>query len=106
MGSRWETQSPTRISEDVRLELARRFSPDDVDDASATLGAMTLPLDDSQANRDRVHLAAILRSGGSLSALRDAVALAETDWRDLLVAAGLENSDWRDVLRKHGIAIP
>jgi hypothetical protein len=103
------TAGPTdapRISEVVRLELAKRFSVDEVASATATLEGLTLPCDDSQAGRDRIQLAAILRSGGRLSALREAVTLTEIDWRDLLVAAGLENADWREVLRRQGVPIP
>ena len=33
-------------------------------------------------------------SQGDLSRLRDALALAATDWRDLLVRAGLGDDDW------------
>jgi hypothetical protein len=103
------TVTPTSTmgaSELVRLELAKRFSPDDVGPATAALEALSLQVGDSTGGRDRIHLAAVLRSGGSVSALRDAIALAQIDWRDLLVAAGLGNSDWREVLRRHGMAIP
>jgi hypothetical protein len=37
---------------------------------------------------DRVRFAALKLSGGSLDKLREAVQLARTDWRDLLVEAG------------------
>jgi hypothetical protein len=101
------TRTPTmRVSEIVRLELAKRFSPEELRPATAALEWMTLPLGDSQTGRERIQLAAILRSGGRLSALREAVTLAEVDWRDLLVAAGLEHADWPEVLRRHGVPIP
>lgn len=37
---------------------------------------------------DRVRFAAIRFSGGELSRLYEAIELAKTDWRDLLVASG------------------
>lgn len=40
---------------------------------------------------ERVRYAALRLSGGNISKLRSAVALAKTDWRDLLVAAGFAN---------------
>jgi len=40
---------------------------------------------------DRVRLAVLKLSGGELQRLRDTVALAKTDWRDVLVAAGFGN---------------
>lgn len=41
---------------------------------------------------DRVQLAAIRGSGWSLYKIKEAAALANRDWRDLLVAAGFANS--------------
>jgi hypothetical protein len=37
---------------------------------------------------ERVRFAALKLSGGELARLRDAVNLAKTDWRDLLIASG------------------
>jgi hypothetical protein len=37
---------------------------------------------------ERVQIAALKQSGGDLDALIQAIELAQTDWRDLLVAAG------------------
>jgi len=37
---------------------------------------------------DRFRFAALKLSGGDLKKLRDALALAKADWRDLLMAAG------------------
>jgi hypothetical protein len=46
------------------------------------------------AGIERVQAAAVLLAGGSLAELREAVVLGRTDWRDLLVAAGLAHDDW------------
>lgn len=40
---------------------------------------------------ERIRSAAVRVSGGDLMELRRALALAATDWRDLLVAAGFAN---------------
>ena len=37
---------------------------------------------------ERLHFAALKISGGTLQGLRQAVDLAQSDWRDLLLAAG------------------
>ena len=37
---------------------------------------------------ERIHCAALKLSDGRIDKLYDAIALAQTDWRDLLVAAG------------------
>jgi hypothetical protein len=47
------------------------------------LGASGTP-----ASLERVRFAALRTSGGRIDRLQDAVALAQVDWRDLLVAAG------------------
>ena len=41
---------------------------------------------------ERFRFAALKVSGGDLGKLEQAVRLAQTDWRDLLVAAGFANS--------------
>ena len=38
---------------------------------------------------ERIQVAAIKASGGSIERLVDVIVLAQTDWRDLLVGAGL-----------------
>jgi hypothetical protein len=50
---------------------------------------------------ERVQCAALKQSEGRVEKLYDAIALAQTDWRDLLVCAGfaedpLANKDWRE----------
>jgi hypothetical protein len=42
----------------------------------------------SSQQLDRLRLAALKLSGGKMEPLINAVALAQTDWRDLLMAAG------------------
>jgi hypothetical protein len=47
---------------------------------------------------ERVHAALLRLASGNLQRLLDAAALAELDWRDLFVDAGLENDDWRELV--------
>ena len=46
------------------------------------------------SDSERVQAAIVLAASGRLSDLRDAVALAQVDWRDLLVNVGLGNENW------------
>lgn len=48
---------------------------------------------------ERLQAAVILLARGSTRRFREAVRLALTDWRDLLVAAELAHGDWPDRLR-------
>jgi hypothetical protein len=47
---------------------------------------------------ERLQTAAMICARGNLSKLHDAVALASTDWRDLLVRAELADDDWQTKL--------
>lgn len=47
---------------------------------------------------ERVQAAIVLLANGDIARLKQAIDLAATDWRDLLVAAGLANADWPDQL--------
>ncbi|MFI5776590.1 hypothetical protein [Nocardia sp. NPDC051570] len=50
--------------------------------------------DEDYFTSERVKAGIIMLANGSLTKFRSAVDLAETDWRDLLVAAGLAHEDW------------
>ena len=43
---------------------------------------------------ERIRAAIVLLADGDLSRFREAVDLAKTDWRDLLMAAELAHADW------------
>jgi len=45
---------------------------------------------------ERIQAAIVLAAGPDSDRLERMAALAEIDWRDVLVAAGLANEDWRD----------
>ena len=68
------------------------FSEDDQEAAASLLTdecGRNLPMleKSSPVELERFRFAALKLSRGSLSELREAIALAKTDWRDLLVAA-------------------
>lgn len=45
---------------------------------------------------ERILAAMLIWAAGNIDRLLDAAALAEVDWRDLLVNAELADEDWRD----------
>lgn len=83
----------TTLSPKTRSHIAALFVPVDVEAAElllATRCGHQLPFM-AHASTDvleRIRFAALRLSRGRLPELNDAVVLAETDWRDLLVAAG------------------
>lgn len=87
------------VSERVQARVKVDF-PDHIDQVTESLSRLaggTFPGEapDSAAT-ERVQVAALLLAQGHLRRLDGAVALGLTDWRDLLVAAGLANEDWQD----------
>jgi hypothetical protein len=95
------------LSAAVRSEINKQFHPEEAQLVQALLQEADLPLSESTARaRDRVHLAILKVSAGKLSRFGDALDLAEKDWRDVLVQAGLENEDWPEVLREAGMPVP
>ena len=98
-----------RVSELVRGEIQRRFSPSDADELRTLLEKTEIPfLDapDRASERARVHLAILLDANGDLDRARRGVELATWDWRDLLVTAGMEHANWPTVLRDAGYPVP
>jgi hypothetical protein len=76
----------------TKQHLAALFVPADVSEAEQLLArecAENLPLvsNPTPGGLERLRFAALRLSDGNLHRLRDAIALAKTDWRDLLVAA-------------------
>ena len=86
------------ITEGTEHRLASLFPEEDRAEARRLLETgcgRNLPLLEqaSAAELERVQFAALKVSGGELTRLREAVHLAQQDWRDLLVAAGFANSE-------------
>jgi hypothetical protein len=63
----------------------------------ARLASLDPPLAGKQS-RERIQAAIVLLAGGDPAELERAAALAEIDWRDVLVAAGLAHEDWPERL--------
>ena len=81
------------LSPRTKARLIRLFAPGDQAPAEALLlerCGRNLPgtLDWPEWGIERIQFAALKVSGGAMPALTEAVDLANTDWRDLLVAAG------------------
>ncbi|CAN7459991.1 hypothetical protein [Knoellia sp. LjRoot47] len=55
---------------------------------------------DSGQDPERIQAAVLLGARGSVRGFAEMVALARTDWRDVLVSAGLEHDDYARVLRR------
>ena len=68
---------------DQDVAVAERLLLQQCGETLPGLGASATP-----ASLERVRFAALRQSGGRIDRLQDAVALAQVDWRDLLVAAG------------------
>ncbi|HSF95772.1 MAG TPA: hypothetical protein VLA52_12165 [Thermohalobaculum sp.] len=71
----------------VMRHVLRLFAPEDQFEAARLLRD-DCSMGNSPALSERVQCAALKLSEGRIDRLYDAIALAQTDWRDLLVAAG------------------
>jgi hypothetical protein len=95
-----------KLSNLVAEQIIERFRPDDVQQVQAALEAASLPfLEQPSRQRDRVHLAIIKLAEADFGKFQQALHLAQTDWRDVLVASGLANADW-PFLAQAGIRPP
>jgi hypothetical protein len=77
--------------------MEREYRGRALEDALYLLGEMDLGpwrADEDPAGRERIHAAVLELARGDVRKLLRAVVEAETDWRDVLVAAGLEKEDW------------
>ncbi|MEM9190839.1 MAG: hypothetical protein AAGF12_16765 [Myxococcota bacterium] len=80
----------TALSALTLARIAELFAPSDREHAAVQLLERSTSLASAFANEqmmERVHLAAIKCSEGSLVKLQAAIDLMNADWRDLLVAA-------------------
>ena len=84
------------LSNATRLRVETLFDKDDQQIATELLVSecgSNLPFchDSGPGECERVRFAAIKLSGGRIEQLREAIELAKTDWRDLLMSAGFGN---------------
>ncbi|MFL6239066.1 MAG: hypothetical protein ACJ735_06200 [Actinomycetes bacterium] len=72
--------------------LARRVTADfgSTDEAATLLG--------EAGDSERVQAAVLLWARGDMTRLREGVSVAQQDWRDALVRAGLAGDDWSEQL--------
>ena len=81
------------LSQDTERRIATLFPPRSRAEASELLIVQcgnNLPFCDNhdEFQLERIRFSALKLSGGNIDKLKDAIKLAQTDWRDLLVAAG------------------
>jgi hypothetical protein len=76
----------------VSERLRNRIDLDFPDPGSA---ASVIELVGAAGESERVQAAIVLWANGDLARLRDAVDLARTDWRDVLIRGRLADEDWR-----------
>ena len=84
---------PVELSEGTRERIASLFSGSDRDAVARLLideCGSSLPGCEAStpASLERIRFAVLKLSDGDVAKLLDALRLAQTDWRDLLVAAG------------------
>ena len=77
----------------VRRHILRLFSPEEQSEAARLLqedcgAGLPGAGNASVEGIERIQCAALKLSEGRMDKLYDAISLAQTDWRDLLVAAG------------------
>ncbi|TDC37089.1 hypothetical protein [Micromonospora sp. KC213] len=87
------------VSDRLQAWVRARFGPSEAE-AVLDLLADLVPLapGSSAEGIERIQAAVVLLSGGDSRRFLDAVALAQEDWRDVLVEAGLADGDWVDEL--------
>ena len=72
--------------------ICEDFEQSDVHRVTMELDALTdLP---GPTTVERVQAAVVMLSAGDMARFEQQIALAERDWRDVLVAAGLAREDW------------
>ena len=96
----------TNLSSLVLHHIARLFPEKEQEEASRLLRedcGTALPGSENASPEfyERVQCAALKLSEGRIDKLYDAIALAQTDWRDLLVSAGFAEQtqahrDWQE----------
>jgi hypothetical protein len=95
------------LSELVTAEIRERFPPSEVAAIRAALSTARLPvLPEPRRWRDRILLALLVVADGDLGEFQRALRRAESDWRDVLMEAGLGHADWPEELARRGYCVP
>ncbi|MEU4677234.1 hypothetical protein [Micromonospora sp. NPDC023737] len=89
------------VSDRLQEWVRARFGPAEVETVLDLLADL-VPLTPGGAaeSAERVQAAVVFLSGGDGQRFLDAAALAQQDWRDVLVGAGLADDDWADQLNR------
>lgn len=87
------TSTPSRLEQRIRRDFPEPGSAHGVLELVSGLPRKA-GYDPEMLASERVQAAIVLLAHGDLARLRQALDLAATDWRDLLVAAGLADDDW------------
>jgi hypothetical protein len=80
-----------------RIERYVRQHFDDADLVLSALDEWRISYEEEPPG-ERLVAAVVLVADGRLDGVDEGFRIAEQDWRDLLVAAGLQHEDWRTVL--------
>lgn len=86
--------SPTRLERRIMRDFPEPGSAHGVLRLLDDLPTGYSEFDRGMLGSERVRAAIVLLADGNLTNLRAQIDLAKTDWRDLLVAAGLADADW------------
>lgn len=81
---------PPRIAERVARDFERTRRPE----VLRLIASLAITTGTSEG-AERIGGAILIVAGGDIDRLVEAAAIAEADWRDVLVAAGLQHDDWR-----------
>lgn len=81
---------PPRVAE----RIARDFEPARRPEVLRLIESLAITTRTSEG-AERIGGAILIVARADIDRLVEAAALAEADWRDVLVAAGLQHDDWR-----------
>lgn len=91
-----------KIASPVLNAIRHIFAPEDAGAVISTFdNAPDFP---ATWEYERIQFAILVRAQGSLQRFKEAFALAEDDWRDILVEAGLSRPNWPDKVLNAGLA--
>ena len=91
------------VSDLVRSEVIRRFDTEFAETVLQEIAALSTLANDTVL-RDRVHVAIVKLTTEAPENLQEIIRIATSDWRDVLVAAGMANEDWREVARRRRLS--
>lgn len=91
------------ISDRLQAYVRRRFAPDEVEPIFGLLAEVVYEEPGStEEGIERIQAAVVLIADGDVQRLLRAMEMAQDDWRDVLVAAGLAHEGWPERL---GVAL-